>query len=236
MITIRKSEERGHAQHGWLDTHYSFSFADYYDPRHMGFRSLRVINDDRIEAGQGFGAHPHRDMEILTYVLEGKLAHKDSMGENHVLGPNEIQAMSAGTGIVHSEFNPSPDQPVHLLQIWIEPERTRVKPTYQQFAFTPAEKQGKLRLLAAKDAPEGAPIARIQQDARLYVGALAPGETVEQAIAPGRHAWVQVVKGDVAVNDHAVHEGDGAAVSGEKALSFTGSGPEGGEILLFDLA
>src|SRR3954466_127344 len=168
MITIRRSNDRGHANLGWLDSRHTFSFANYYDPEHMGFRSLRVINDDRVAAGKGFGAHAHRDMEIISYVLEGSLAHKDSMNESHVIGPNTIQAMSAGTGIVHSEFNPSEDAPVHFLQIWIEPAMEDVEPSYQQISFDPSEKHGRFRLLASPHPGNGEPSALIHQDARVY--------------------------------------------------------------------
>jgi redox-sensitive bicupin YhaK (pirin superfamily) len=232
MITLRRSAERGHSNIGWLDSYFSFSFASYYDPKHMGFRSLRVINDDRIEAGQGFGPHAHRDMEIITYMVEGKLRHRDSMGEQHVLGPNEVQTMSAGTGIVHSEFNASNVEQSHSIQIWIEPSEEDVKPSYQQIAFDPAEKHGRLKLLAAPKA--GATV--IHQDARLYVSELIPNQRVEHTLAPHRHAWIQVVSGDVVLNGQELHEGDGAAVSEETSLAFTGSGSVGGEFLLFDLA
>jgi quercetin 2,3-dioxygenase len=231
MITLRKSAERGHSNRGWLDSYFSFSFADYYDPRHMGFRALRVINDDRIQPGQGFGPHAHRDMEILTYVLEGRLLHRDSMGEKHILGPNEVQTMSAGTGIVHSEFNASETEPVHSIQIWIEPASEDVTPSYQQIAFAPEEKQGRLRLLAA---PEGG-ATTIHQDARLYATELVPRQTVTHALAPGRHAWVQVVRGSVTLNGQQLDEGDAAAMSEETTLALAGAGDKGGEILLFDL-
>lgn len=231
MITLRKSAERGHSNRGWLDSYFTFSFADYYDARHMGFRALRVINDDRIQPGTGFGPHGHRDMEIITYVLEGHLLHRDSMGERHVLGPNEVQTMSAGTGIVHSEFNASDAEPVHSIQIWIEPSFEDAKPSYQQIAFAPEEKQGRLRLLAA---PEGGPTV-IHQDARLYVTELAPKQTVSYALAPGRHAWVQVVRGSVTLNGKQLDEGDSAAISEETTLSFAGTADDGGELLLFDL-
>jgi redox-sensitive bicupin YhaK (pirin superfamily) len=232
MITLRRSAERGHSNIGWLDSYFSFSFAGYYDPKHMGFRSLRVINDDRIEAGQGFGPHAHRDMEIITYMVEGKLRHRDSMGEQHVLGPNEVQTMSAGTGIVHSEFNASNVEQSHSIQIWIEPSEEDVKPSYQQIAFDPAEKHGRLKLLAAPDA--GATI--IHQDARLYVSELIPDQKIDHTLAPKRHAWIQVVRGDIVLNGQELNEGDGAAVSDETALVFAGAGSTGGEFLLFDLA
>ncbi len=232
MITLRRSAERGHSNIGWLDSYFSFSFAGYYDPKHMGFRSLRVINDDRIEPAQGFGPHAHRDMEIITYMVSGKLRHRDSMGEQHVLGPNEVQTMSAGTGIVHSEFNASETEQSHSIQIWIEPAEEDVTPSYQQIAFDESEKKGRLRLLAA---PHGGATV-IHQDARLYVSELGVKENVDHSLAPDRHAWIQVVRGDVDLNGQTLNEGDGAAVSGETKLSFSGSGPAGGEFLLFDLA
>jgi quercetin 2,3-dioxygenase len=230
MITLRRSTERGHSNRGWLDSYFSFSFADYYDPNHMGFRALRVINDDRIEPGKGFGPHAHRDMEIITYVLEGHLLHRDSMGERHVLGPNEVQTMSAGTGIVHSEFNASETEQVHSIQIWIEPAVQDVTPSYQQIAFAPEEKQGRLRLLAA---PQGG-ATTIHQDALLYVTALDPKQTVTHKLAEGRGAWVQVVRGNVISNGQELHEGDAAAVTGEAEVVLAGAG-SGGELLFFDL-
>jgi quercetin 2,3-dioxygenase len=235
MINIRRSNERGHANRGWLDSYFSFSFADYHDPGAMGFRSLRVLNDDRIAPGKGFGPHAHRDMEILTYVLEGKLLHRDSMGQQHILGPNEVQAMSAGTGVVHSEFNASQTEPVHSIQIWIFPEAEDFEPSYQQIAFDPQEKHGKLRLLAAPKLSGDRPMTVIHQDASMYAADFAAGDTVKQPIAPGRHAWVQVVKGNVSLNGHSLHEGDAAAVSAESELTLSGSQPNGGEVLLFDL-
>ncbi len=237
MITIRHSNERGHADHGWLNSWHTFSFANYHDPAHMGFRALRVVNDDRVAPAKGFGAHAHRDMEIISYVLEGNLAHKDSMGESHTIGPNTIQAMSAGTGIVHSEFNPSESEPVHFLQIWIEPAMEDVAPSYRQISFEPSEKQGRLRLLAgphAEEAPGGA--AAIHQDARVYASELSAGQKLSQALAPGRFAWVQVARGNVLLNGLKLREGDGAAIDSEQELSFAGDGPSGGEFLFFDLA
>jgi redox-sensitive bicupin YhaK (pirin superfamily) len=236
MIKIRKSEERGHADRGWLNAYHTFSFANYHDNEYMGFRSLRVLNDDRIAPGKGFGPHAHRDMEIITYVLEGHLAHRDSMGERHTLGPNEIQTMSAGSGIVHSEFNASETEPVHSIQIWIHPLSEDLRPSYQQIAFAPPEKKGRLRLLAAPQVTDSERVTTINQDACLYVAELLPGTTVNHALAPGRHAWVQIVRGEVALNGQALEEGDGAAISGEREVSATGTAPEGGEILLFDLA
>jgi len=235
MITIRKSEERGHADHGWLNTYHTFSFAGYYDPAHMGFRSLRVLNDDRVAPGRGFGAHAHRDMEILSYVLEGNLAHKDSTGEQRTIGPNTIQTMTAGTGVVHSEFNASTREPVHFLQVWILPSADDLEPSYQEIKFEPAEKQGRLRLLASPE-PSANGHAVIHQDARVYAAVLDPGETVKQTLAADRHAWVQVARGTVSLNGQILKEGDGAAISSETELSLTGQTPEGCEILLFDLA
>jgi redox-sensitive bicupin YhaK (pirin superfamily) len=240
MLQIRKSEERGHADHGWLDSHHSFSFADYYDPKHMGFRSLRVINEDWIAAGRGFGAHPHRDMEILTYVLEGKVAHKDSMGHEELLGPNEIQRMSAGTGVVHSEYNGSKTEPLHLLQIWIEPNKTGVKPTYEQIAFGAEEKHGAWKQLAGPDKAPG--VAVIHQDAKLYVSELAAGAEISHDFKPGRHGWLQVVRGQVTVNGKELSGGDAVAVTGEPRIAIqalkqeTEGEPQTSEVLLFDLA
>jgi redox-sensitive bicupin YhaK (pirin superfamily) len=236
MITLRRSEERGHADHGWLNTYHTFSFASYFDPKHVGFRSLRVLNDDRVAAGKGFGAHGHRDMEIISYVLEGKLAHKDSMGEEHVLEPNMIQSMSAGTGVIHSEFNGSPKESVHFLQIWIVPLVENVEPAYEQFNYDPQEKLGRLRLIAGPDRKTGEPSAFIHADARMYGCVLNMGKPLEIPIAKGRHAWIHCASGNVTLNGHALKEGDGAAVSEEAALQLTGAGAAGGEFLYFDLA
>jgi len=236
MITLRPADERGHADHGWLNSYHTFSFANYHDPMHMGFRALRVLNDDRIAPGRGFGAHGHRDMEIITYVLEGKVAHKDSTGQQEVLEPNMVQAMSAGTGVVHSEFNGSRDEPLHLLQIWIMPAVEDVEPTYQQFAYNPEEKRGRLRLIAGPEKNGNEPAAVIHQDARMYAAVLDPRQAIEQPILPGRHAWVHCAQGNITLNGHALKEGDGAAVSEEKALSIAGAGSNGGEVLVFDLA
>ena len=234
MLTLRRAEDRGHSDLGWLSSHHTFSFGGYSDPRHMGFRALRVINDDRVAAGKGFGAHGHRDMEILSYVVDGKLAHKDSMGEAHELGPNEVQAMSAGNGVIHSEYNASESEPTHFLQIWIMPAEKNIAPSYQQFAYDPAEKRGRLRLMAGPDAQGGA--ARIHQDARMYASVLAPGEAVTSPLPPGRHAWVQCVTGDAEVNGLAIKTGDGVAVSDEREVVLRGAGAAGAELLLFDLA
>jgi quercetin 2,3-dioxygenase len=235
MITIRKADDRGHADRGWLQAHHTFSFGSYHDPNHMGFRALRVLNDDRIGAGKGFGPHAHRDMEILTYVLEGRLAHRDSMNERHILGPNEVQAMSAGTGVVHSEFNASETDPVHSIQIWIEPTAEDLVPSYQQFAFGADEKRGRLRLLAAPHGTSANGVAFINQDARMLVTEVASDEQVQHSLAAGRHAWVQAVRGTVTVNGHELRDGDGAAISDEAEVTISG-GVEGGEVLLFDLA
>jgi redox-sensitive bicupin YhaK (pirin superfamily) len=234
MLTIRKSGERGHANHGWLDTNYTFSFANYYDPKHMGFRALRVINDDRIAPGRGFGAHPHEDMEILTYVIQGRLAHKDSMGHQEEIGPNEVQYMSAGTGITHSEFNPSAKEPLHLLQIWIEPKSNGATPNYGQFSFAAEEKQNKLKLLASGEAQPGA--ARIHQDAKVYVTELTEGTELGYELGKTRHAWVHVIQGKVELNGQVLSTGDAAAVSGESSLALRGLAREKSEVLIFDLA
>lgn len=236
MLTIRRAADRGHSNLGWLNTHYSFSFANYYDPNHMGFRSLRVINDDIIAPGRGFGAHAHRDMEIVTYVLSGQLRHKDSMGEERVLGANEIQAMSAGTGVVHSEFNASRTDPVHLLQIWIQPSAEDFAPSYQQFPYSPGEKMGRLRLIAGPARHPEEVSAVINQDAFVYASVVRPRETVTHKLQPGRHAWVQVAGGGVMVNGAALETGDGVAISDEAEVVVSGSGSGAGEILLFDLA
>ena len=234
MITIRRAEDRGHADHGWLNSWHTFSFASYYDPKHMGFRSLRVINDDRVMPGRGFGAHPHSDMEIISYVLEGSLAHKDSTGEEHVIGPNTIQTMSAGTGIVHSEFNPSKKETVHFLQIWIEPAEEGVAPSYQQIAFAPEEKKGKWRLIAGPR-PEGETAAIIHQNACVYAAELKAGEEITRRLAPGRHGWIQIARGSVTLNEQKLEEGDGASLTGEDRVSITGAAAGGAEFLFFDL-
>jgi redox-sensitive bicupin YhaK (pirin superfamily) len=236
MITIRKAEDRGHADQGWIQSHQTFSFGGYSDPAHMGFRALRVLNEDRIAPGRGFGAHGHRDMEIFTYVMDGGLAHNDSTGERHVLRPNEIQAMSAGSGVIHSEFNASQTEPVHLLQIWIVPAVEDVAPRYEQFTYEPAEKQDRLRPLVGPDEHPMERAAFIHQDARAYASVLGAGKIIEQPIGSGRHAWVQVARGDITVNGVALKEGDGAAISEERALRIEGAGARGGEFILIDLA
>jgi len=232
MVTIRKAEERGHFNHGWLDTWHTFSFADYYDPREMGFGALRVINEDRVQPGRGFGMHGHRDMEIITYILEGALEHKDSMGNGSVIRPGNVQRMSAGTGVRHSEFNPSREEPVHLLQIWIEPNVTGIAPSYEEKTFEPREKQGRLRLIASGDGREGS--ARIHQDAYVYASVLEAQDRVTHRLAPGRRAYVHVARGTVAVNGAPLRAGDGAKITGESAATF--SGAHAAELLLFDLA
>lgn len=231
MITIRRSAERGGGNYGWLNTKHTFSFDQYYDPKWMGFRSLRVINEDFVAAGQGFPFHPHRDMEIITYVLEGGLEHQDSMGNGSVIRPGDGQRMSAGTGVRHSEANPSATEAVHLLQIWILPDRKGHAPGYEQKAFPAEEKKGKLRLIASPDGKDGS--VTIHQDAKLYVSLLTRGEEITHSIAPGRHAWLQVAKGAVELNGKLLNQGDGAAVSEEASLTI--SGKQDAEILLFDL-
>ncbi|MBL8935050.1 MAG: pirin family protein [Archangium sp.] len=232
MMTIRKAEARGGANHGWLNTKHTFSFADYYDPKHMGFRSLRVINDDRVTPGMGFGTHPHRDMEIISYVLEGGLAHKDSMGTGSVISPGDVQRMSAGTGVYHSEFNASKVEPVHFLQIWLMPDELGVTPGYEQKTFTDAEKQGRLRLVASPDGSDGS--VRIHSNTRLFAGLFSKGERSELELAKGRHAWVHVARGEVQLNGQTLKEGDGAALSNEALVKLEGVST--GEVLVFDLA
>ena len=232
MIHVRKSNERGHADHGWLDTHHTFSFADYHDPENMGFRALRVINEDRVQPGQGFGTHGHRDMEILSYVLDGGLAHKDSTGGGGVIRPGDVQRMSAGTGVMHSEFNASRSEPVHFLQIWLLPERRGIAPGYEQKHFPSEQRQGQLRLIASPDAADGS--VKIHQDVRVYTTLLAEGQRASHALAPGRHAWVQVARGKVRLGDVALAAGDGAALSDEHSVTLTADAPS--EVLLFDLA
>ncbi|HVJ07474.1 MAG TPA: pirin family protein [Acidisarcina sp.] len=234
MLTIRKSNDRGHAQHGWLDSHHTFSFANYYDPAHMGYRDLRVINEDRVQPGQGFGAHPHRDMEILSYVLAGKLAHKDSMGHIELLGPNEIQRMSAGTGVVHSEFNGSNTEPVHFLQIWIEPKTTGTVPSYEQLKFAPEEKLNRFKLLASPRKVAGA--ATINQDASVSVAELTPGNSLTYDLAENRHSWVHIIRGEVTVNGVSLSSGDAVAADNEQKLEITAKGSNNSEVLVFDLA
>ena len=232
MITIRKSEERGHFDLGWLDTYHTFSFDQYYDPRFMAFRSLRVINEDRVQSGRGFPTHGHRDMEIITYVLEGALEHKDSMGTGSVILPGDVQKMSAGTGVRHSEANPSKDEPVHLLQIWIMPDTEGIKPDYQQKRFETEEKRGRLRLVASPDGEDDS--ITIKQDARVYATLLDAEQQAVHELKPNRHAWVQVARGRVEVNGQMLNQGDGAAISNEAQVKLEGLEPS--ELLLFDLA
>ncbi len=231
MITIRPSEERGRTRFEWLDSRHSFSFGDYFDPAHMGFRSLRVINEDWVKPGQGFGTHPHRDMEIVTIVFEGALEHKDSLGTGAVIRPGEVQIMSAGTGIRHSEFNHSRSEPVHLLQVWILPEKPGLKPRYDQTKFPEAERQGRLRLAASRSGRDGS--LTIFQDADIYVGSLPAGAEVSHALRPGRHVWVQVAGGGLTLAGKTLETGDGAAVSDERAFEIKARSAS--EIVLFDL-
>jgi quercetin 2,3-dioxygenase len=228
MIRVRKSEERGHFNHGWLNTYHTFSFADYHDRDFMGFRSLRVINEDRVEAGQGFGTHGHRDMEIISYVLEGGLGHADSMGTGSVIRPGEVQRMSAGTGVRHSEKNAS-DEPVHFLQIWILPERNGITPGYEQKAFPASERDGKLRLVASHDGREGS--LTIHQDVDLYTTTLRDGGSVAFDFRDHRYGWLQVTRGTVSLNGEKLDAGDGAAIEKEPTVTIAGDG----EVLLFDL-
>ena len=232
MITVRRAGERGHFNFGWLDTYHTFSFGDYFDPRHMGFRSLRVINEDRVRAGRGFPTHPHKDMEIITYILEGALEHRDSMGTGSVIRPGEVQRMSAGTGVTHSEYNPSETEPVHLLQIWLMPDRANHRPGYEQKTYTDDEKLGGFRLIASPDGASGS--VTIHQDARVYASLLEAGSEVSHALEENRHAWVQVARGAIEINGQRLSQGDGAALSNERLLTI--KGVEASEILLFDLA
>ncbi len=232
MINVRSAKERGHSNLGWLDSWHTFSFSDYYDPAHMGFRALRVINDDTVAPSGGFGTHGHRDMEIVTYVLEGALEHKDSLGTGSVIRPGDVQKMSAGTGIRHSEFNHSPAEPVHFLQIWIVPERAGITPKYEQLHFSREAKLGKLLLVAANE--ERDDIIRIHQDAKMYVTVLDSAEQrVVHELAPGRHAWVHVARGSIQLNGKTLSAGDGAAITNETRLELAGS--PSGEAILFDL-
>jgi redox-sensitive bicupin YhaK (pirin superfamily) len=230
MISIRKAEERGHANHGWLDSHFTFSFADYHDPRHMGFRSLRVINDDIIAGGGGFGTHPHHDMEIITYVLSGALEHKDSMGNGRVIRPGEVQYMAAGAGVQHSEFNHSTTEPVHLLQIWILPDQKNAKPNYAEKYFTDAATE-KFHLVASKNGRDGS--IAINQDADVFLGKLAAGGKISHVLKPDRHAWLHVAEGEVKLGDLLLKAGDAAALSGESSIDLTGKSDA--QVLLFDL-
>jgi len=232
MITLRRAAERGHVDHGWLDTYHTFSFADYHDRRFMGFRDLRVINDDRVQGGHGFPAHGHRDMEIITYVLDGALAHRDNMGNGSVIKPGDVQRMSAGTGVVHSEFNPSPADLVHLLQIWILPNARGLAPEYEQRSFADEELSNTWRVIAAPDGRNGA--VTIHQDVTVYASRLAPGGKVQHDFRPGRFGWLHVARGAASLNGAAVSAGDGAAISDEREITVTATEPA--EVLLFDLA
>jgi redox-sensitive bicupin YhaK (pirin superfamily) len=232
MIAVRKSNDRGHADHGWLDTRFTFSFAEYFDAEHVQFRTLRVMNDDRVAGGGGFPTHPHRDMEIVTYVLEGALAHKDSMGNGSTIKPGDVQYMSAGTGVAHSEFNASQSEPVHLYQIWMFPDKNGYKPAYDQKYFSPEDKRGKLRLLVSPDGRDGS--VKIRQNNDLYAAILGSGEKVKHELKPERYAYVQVARGSVTLNGKKLETGDGAEISEEKSLEIVGA--DEAEVLLFDLA
>jgi len=229
MINVRHSEDRGHNQLPWLDSHFTFSFDRYYDPEHVQFRSLRVINEDVIAPAQGFPMHPHRDMEILTWILEGSLEHRDNAGGSGVIRPGELQHMTAGRGVMHSEFNPSPKSPVHLLQIWLLPERKGLVPSYEQLAFPDSDLRGKFNLVAGPEAP-----VTIHQDANLYIARLDRGDSAKHALAPDRHAWVQIARGAVELNGRELKAGDGAAISNESELTVKAQKPS--EVLAFDLA
>ncbi len=230
-IQVRRAKDRGHADHGWLDTSHTFSFADYYDPKHMGFRVLRVINEDKVAAGRGFGQHPHADMEIVTYVLEGELGHRDSMGNGSVIRPGDVQRMSAGTGITHSEMNASKTQPVHFMQIWIMPDKRGHKPGYEQKAFSKDERRDTLRVVASPDGRDGS--ITIHQDATIASSLLSAGKTVEHTLAANRYAWLQVARGTVELDGKQLSAGDGAAIKGPGALAIKGIADA--ELLLFDL-
>lgn len=229
-MTTRLAKERGHAEHGWLDSYHTFSFADYYDPQWMGFRSLRVINDDLVMPGRGFGTHPHRDMEIITYILSGALEHKDSMGNGRVIRTGDVQYMAAGSGVQHSEFNPSKDEAVHLLQIWIQPDARGLKPRYAEKSMTKAS-AGKLHLVTSKSGRDGS--IAINQDADLWLAKLDAGHGVTHQLAPGRHAWLHVAEGEVSLNGKTLHGGDAAILNEEGAVELSASKPS--QVLLFDL-
>lgn len=232
MKRIRKSSERGHADHGWLKTFHTFSFSDYRDPQHVHFRALRVMNEDWVAPGQGFGEHPHNDMEIVTYVLEGQLEHRDSMGNGEILRPGEFQRMSAGRGITHSEFNPSATDPVHLYQIWLFPKTKGIEPSYEQRPFPADQRKSRWQLVAAPDGAEGA--LTIHQDAKIFLADLSRGDSLHRPIGDGRHAWLQVLRGAAEVDGISLSAGDGLAISDEK--EFKVSSPSGTELMLFDLA
>lgn len=232
MITVRKSLDRGHADHGWLRSYHTFSFGDYYDPKEMGWGPLRVINEDRVLPSKGFGTHGHRDMEIISYVLAGQLRHKDSMGNGTIIRPGDVQRMSAGTGVQHSEFNPSSSAPVHFLQIWIEPERTGLEPSYEQKFFAPEDKQGRLRLVASREGREGS--VQVHQDADLYASLLSPNEQVSHRLAAGRLAYLHLVKGAISVNGVQLKTGDAVKIESEHELVIAADGDS--ELLLFDVS
>jgi hypothetical protein len=232
MIRVRKAAERGHFNHGWLDTFHTFSFPDYHDPAQMGFRSLRVINEDQVQPGKGFGMHGHRNMEIITYVLEGALEHKDSLGNGSIIRPGDLQHMTAGTGVRHSEFNPSADEVVHLYQIWLLPDRQGLTPSYDQRAFSEDERRGQFRLMASPDGADGS--LTIRQDARLYLSSPNASQSVSHEIQTGRHAWLQVLRGRVSVNGTLLETSDGLAISDERHLTVVGE--QAAELMLFDLA
>jgi quercetin 2,3-dioxygenase len=231
MVQLHPGSERGATRIGWLDSRHSFSFGDYYDPKHMGFGALRVINDDRVAPGAGFGTHPHRDMEIITYVLEGALEHRDNLGTGSVIRTGDLQKMSAGTGILHSEFNASQTEPVHFLQIWIVPEQKNLQPGYQQFSFDPRDRAGRLQLVASNEAREG--VIRVYQDVQLYLADLRQGQSISHTLAGDRRAWVHVARGEVLVNGARLTAGDGVAIENERSIELTGASE--GEVLLFDL-
>ena len=232
MLSMRPSAERLHTRIGWLDSRHTFSFGEHIDPRHMGFRALRVINEDRVAPGKGFGTHPHRDMEIISYVLDGALRHEDSLGTGSVINVGDVQRITAGTGVLHSERNASDSKPAHFLQIWLHPERTRLRPGYEQRTFPLENRRGRLTLIASRDSREGS--IGVHQDVDLFSAVLASGQRVKHPLKPGRHAWIQIARGDVAVNGTALHAGDGAAVSDETELDLAASSDA--ELLLFDLA
>ena len=232
MIILRRAADRGHANHGWLDSYHTFSFADYHDPREMGFGPLRVINEDRVQGGKGFGSHPHRDMEIISYVLAGALEHKDSIGTGSVIRPGDVQRMSAGTGVLHSEFNPSSDEVAHFLQIWIQPDRRGVEPSYEQKHFPLDQKRGRLRLVASPDGADGS--VTIHQDARVYASVLDGPEEVTHRLAHGRRAYLHVARGSVELNGQSLSAGDGAKVDGEAELRLANA--RQADVLLFDMA
>ncbi|MGD1943492.1 MAG: pirin family protein [Leptolyngbyaceae cyanobacterium] len=233
MITVRSGSDRGKANFGWLDSRHTFSFGNYYDPTHMGFGTLRVINEDKVTPAQGFSTHGHRDMEIISYVLSGELAHKDNIGNGSIIRPGDVQRMSAGTGILHSEYNASDTDPVHFLQIWVLPEQTGIEPSYEQTYFAPDEKQGRLRLVGSRDGREGS--VTIHQDLNLYATNLNAQATVTHSLTPGRVIWVHVARGAVNLNGHALTAGDGAAIADEATLTLTGTSDDS-EVLVFDMA